>query len=174
VTKTTKRRTRRTIQREAKEAVDFLFGKRPKVDPIFAAIDKHKTACTAYEGPRRASANMVSSDPRYKATERAERKVAARETRALAEFLSCRPTTLRGVLAALEHAGRPEWLIYYDKKGTGKTVLSAPSNYVAEQIKELAKSFPRRLAKTLTEIIGVPATAGIERPAEVSKAPRRA
>jgi hypothetical protein len=154
MTKTTKRRSRRAIRMEAKEAVHFLFGKRPKVDPIFAAIEKHKAACTAYEGPRCATANMLPDNPGYKAAWKAERKGAAREARTLTEFFSCNPTTLRGVLAALEHAGRPEWL-NYDKNGTDETVLSGPCDSNTKQIAELAKSFPLRIAKTLTDIIGV-------------------
>jgi hypothetical protein len=60
---------------------------------------------------------------------------------------------LHGVVAALEHVAKPEWLA----KGapTGETVLSAFTNYehVGKDVINLATSLPVRLAAALRHII---------------------
>jgi hypothetical protein len=133
-----------------------------KADPIFAAIEKHKAACAAYEKTRKVYGNMLPNDPRYKASRAADRKAAAQERKTLVVLLGCRPTTLVGAVAALEHVARPEWLA----KGvnyTKETVLSAITGYeedaVGEDLINLAKSFPLRLAASLIDIIGPEAEA---------------
>jgi hypothetical protein len=134
-----------------------------KADPIFAAIEKHKAACAAYEKTRKVVGKMLPNDPRCKAARAADRKAAAQETKTLAVLLGCRPTTLVGAVATLEHVARPEWLA----KGmnyTKETVLSAVTGYeedaVGEDLINLAKSFPLRLAAALRKIIGQASPAG--------------
>jgi hypothetical protein len=156
---TTKRKpVSRAVQRELQEATTFLFSMgKPKVDPILSAIADHEAACAAYAKPRRVVANMTPNNPRYKAAQAVQRKAGAEEMRALAALLRCRPTTLVGVLAALEHVSRPEWLAT-EKNYTKETVLSAVTLYeeaaVGEELSILAKSFPFRLAAALRDIIG--------------------
>jgi hypothetical protein len=94
-----------------------------KREPIFAAIEKHKVACAAFEKTRKVVGNMLPSDRRYKAAQKSDGKASAHEIKALVALLSCRPTTLDGVRAALEHVARPEWLA----KGKGYTKFSRQS-----------------------------------------------
>jgi hypothetical protein len=50
----------------------------------------------------RATANTLPSNPRYRAAEAADRRNSDREMKSLLALLGCQPTTLVGVLAALE------------------------------------------------------------------------
>jgi hypothetical protein len=157
MTKTTKRkRVSRAVQAEAKEGVAFLFGlgAKPKVDPIFRLIRAHEAACAAYEPPRRVTADMLPSNPRYRAASAAEKRASDREMKAALAIMGCRPTTLMGVLAALEHVSRPEWLTKVGASGTGETILSGMHDCSGTDIKSAAKQFPLRLAAALREIIG--------------------
>jgi hypothetical protein len=157
MTKAIKRkRVSRAVRAEAKEGVAFLFGLRakPKVDPIFRLISDHEAACAAYEPTRRVTANMLPSNPRYRAAEAAERRTSDREMKTALAVLSCRPTTLMGVLAALDHVSRPEWLTKVGVGGTGETILSGMHDCSGTDIKSAAKQFPLRLAAALRQIIG--------------------
>jgi hypothetical protein len=160
MTKTAKRkRVSRAARAEAKEAVAFLFGHgvKPKADPIFRLIADHEAACAAFEKTRKVVGNMLPSDLRYKAAQKSDSKASAREIKALVALPGCRPTTLHGVLTALEHIAQPEWLAK-GKNYTKETVLSAITHYdeaaVGEELANLGKSFPLRLAAALREIIG--------------------
>jgi hypothetical protein len=53
------------------------------------------------------SANVRGGDPLYDAPMAADEKVFWQKTGALLALMACRPTTLRGVIAALEHVGQP-------------------------------------------------------------------
>jgi hypothetical protein len=151
----TKPKVSRAVRREAKEAAAFLLGlDKPKPDPALAAIAAHKAACAAYAKPRKMAANMVPTNPRYKAAMAAERKAGGKEMKTLLALLACRPTTLHGVQALLEHFGQPEWLIY-EGEGTGDSVLSGAHEYnPTSDVKKVVKLLPLRLAGALREIIG--------------------
>jgi hypothetical protein len=146
----------RAVQAEAKEGVAFLFGlgAEPKVDPIFRLIRNHEAACAAYEPTREATANMLPGNPRYRAAEAAEHRASDREMKAVLAILGCRPTTLTGVLAALEHVSRREWLTKVGGGGTGETILSGMHDCSVANVKSAARQFPFRLAAALREIIG--------------------
>jgi hypothetical protein len=145
----------RAVQAEAKEGVAFLFGlgAKPKVDPIFRLISDHEAACAAYEPKRMVTADMLPTNPHYRAAEAAESRASDRELKAALAILGCRPTTLMGVLAALEHVSRPEWLTKVGASGTGETILSGMHDCSGKDIKSAAKQFPLRLAAALREII---------------------
>lgn len=114
-------------------------------DPIFAAIECHREACRVY---RRASANSC------RLAERSEVQMAedicegaiSLEGEALKRLLKCRPTTLEGVGALLEHLGQPEFLID-SNNGTGDTVLSGAFEYVDKDL------FPHNLATAMRAIL---------------------
>jgi hypothetical protein len=106
----------------------------------------------AYEPRRKATADMLPNDPHYRAAEAAERRSMDRETKAVLAILAHQPTTLVGVLAALEHVSRPEWLTR-GTNGTGETILSGLHENSDEE-RNAARQFPLRLAAALREIIG--------------------
>jgi hypothetical protein len=64
----------RAARIEAEEGVAFLFGRgaKPKVDPIFRLIRDHEAACAAYEPKRMVTADMLPTNPHYRAAEAAE------------------------------------------------------------------------------------------------------
>jgi hypothetical protein len=145
-------RVSRAVRAEAEESAAFLFGKHAnKVppDPIFRLIRDHEATCASYEAIRKVTADMLPNNPRLRAAETAERRAMDRETKAVLAILGCQPTTLVGVLAALEHVSRPEWL----SGSTGETVLSGLHENSNEE-RDLARQFPLRLAAALREIIG--------------------
>jgi hypothetical protein len=150
-----RKRGSRAVPAEAKEGVAFLFGlgAKPKADPIFRLIRDHETACAAYEPTRKATANMLPTNPRLPAAEAAEHRASDRELKAALAVLVCQPTTLAGVLAALEHASKPEWLTKVGSRGTGETILSG-LHECSEERRMVARQFPLRLAAALREIIG--------------------
>jgi hypothetical protein len=158
MTKAVKRKpARRAARAEAKKGVAFLFGKGShKTDPVLAAIEKHKGVCAVFERTRKVVSNMRMTNPRYKAAAAADHIAGSVQRNALITVLGCQPTTLRGVIAALEHVAQPEWLASTDY--TNETVLSSITHYdesvVGEEIADLAKSFPLRLAAALRQIIG--------------------
>jgi hypothetical protein len=125
-----------------------------KPDPIFRLIADHEAACSAYEPKRKGTANMRPNNPRYRAAEAAENRASDREMKTALAILGCQPTTLTGVLAALEHVSRPEWLTKVGAGGTGETILSGMHDCSGADIKSAAKKFPLRLAAALREIIG--------------------
>jgi hypothetical protein len=159
MTKITKRKpARRAVRAEAQEGVAFLFGKgaKPTVDPIFRLIRDHEAACAAYEPTRKVTTNMLPSNPRYRAAEAAERRASDREMKAALAILGCQPTTtLVGVVAALEHVSKPEWLTAGARGGTRETILSGLHENSNEE-RRVARQFPLRLAAALREIIDRP------------------
>jgi hypothetical protein len=149
MTKTIKRKqVSRAARAEAKEG-----------DPIFGLIADHEAACAAYEPARKATADMLPSSPRYRTASAAEHRASDREMKTALAVLGCQPTTLMGVLAALEHVSRPEWLTKVGVGGTGETILSGMHDCSGEGIKKAAKQFPLRLAAALRQIIGQASTA---------------
>jgi hypothetical protein len=151
-----RKRVRRTVRAEAKEGVAFLFGlgAKPKADPIFRLIADHEAACAAYEPRRRFTSDMRPGDPRYRTASAAEHRASDREMKAALAILGCQPTTLLGVLAALEHVSRPEWLTKVGSGGTGETILSGLHDCSGKDVRSAAKQFSARLAAAMREIIG--------------------
>jgi hypothetical protein len=75
--------------------------------------------------------------------------------KALLALLDCPPTTLLlGVLAALEHVGKPEWLAAVGASGTRETNLSGLNDSSIDDVRRAVRRFPLRLAAALQEIIG--------------------
>jgi hypothetical protein len=139
--------------RPTSQAASGTIRAKPKADPIFRLIADHEAACAAYEPKRHATADMLPSDSGWRAAEAAERRASDREFKAALAVLGCQPTTLMGVLAALEHVSRPEWLTKAGSSGTGETVLSGVHECSAD-VRSTARRFPLRLAAALREIIG--------------------
>jgi hypothetical protein len=66
----------------------------------------------------------------------------------LCELMSCRPNSLDGILALLNHLGQPEFLIY-GREGTDMTILQQ----TLEIAKEEGQAFPLTLEATLRDVI---------------------
>jgi hypothetical protein len=68
---------------------------------------------------------------------------------ALRDLLSCQPTTIEGVLALLDHLGRPEFLRYSRDPAT---VLSGAHEWYDDERDEV-RAWPHTLAAALRNII---------------------
>jgi hypothetical protein len=100
MTKTTKRKpARRAARAEAKEG-------KPKPDPIFNAINQHRTALMARWAAFGAYGEIAADDPSYKAEVRAHAAM-DREHEALKALVACQPTTVNGLMALLAYVGQP-------------------------------------------------------------------
>jgi hypothetical protein len=103
-------------------------------DPIFAKIDAHCAALVSYH-------EAIGDDD-------ASDLAMDRESEVLRGLMSCRPNSLDGILALLNHLGQPEFLIY-GREGTDMTIL--------EQVMEIAKkegqAFPLTLEATIRAVI---------------------
>jgi hypothetical protein len=73
----------------------------------------------------------------------------------LPTILGCQSTTLVGILAALEHVSKPEWLTKITSSGNGETILSGIHECSTEDVRSVVRRFPHRLAATLRQIIGI-------------------
>jgi hypothetical protein len=81
-------------------------------DPIFAAIATHRAACVAYQQGLWKEIHMKGGyTAKYEAVEDASNAALDREGDVLEALLNCRPTTLAGVVAVLDHLSLPEFLI---------------------------------------------------------------
>jgi hypothetical protein len=120
-------------------------------DPILAFIADHRAALeTAIETDGKWG-DLRSSDPLY--DHMADLSGAAWDgaDKALHLVLTCRPTTLAGAVAALEHVSLPEFL---NTPGDGRTILAAEIDRACDdELKAAAESFGRRLAVTMRELI---------------------
>jgi hypothetical protein len=110
-------------------------------DPIFAAIAVHRAAIDAYHD---ACHNHAAEDETSELSDV--------ETDALADLLDCRPTTLLGIAALLEHLAQPQWGDVAPDPELDETVLSGTSNLGGE-IKVAALKLPGILAETMRGII---------------------
>jgi hypothetical protein len=114
-------------------------------DPIFAKIEAHRAAVAAWTAAGDISAKMENKDdPGYEAAERLASKESGREMKALRALLRCRPTTLSGVIALLDHLGQPQLLC---EKSDG-TVLSGTDCWWKED-KDEVRALPHMLAGAL-------------------------
>jgi hypothetical protein len=103
-------------------------------DPIFAAIEAHRAAVLALNAADEAASEEASDV----------------EIEALRNLLSCPPTTMKGVIALLDHLGKPQSL--HDSCDPATVLSGAYDWYGEEQTDVLA--FPRMLATALRNIIG--------------------
>ncbi|MBV9065530.1 MAG: hypothetical protein JO004_07160 [Methylobacteriaceae bacterium] len=90
-------------------AVSIGIEKAAERDRIFAAIEAHRAAVLALNAADDGYRNMSASVPGYEAASRASTEASEAEIDALRNVLACRPTTVEGVLALLDHLGQPEF-----------------------------------------------------------------
>jgi hypothetical protein len=120
-------------------------------DPIFAKIEAHRAAVLAWQAAGDISGKMLADDPAEDAATRATTKASGAEMRALRNLLKCRPTTIAGVVALLDHLGQGQCLRGPD----GETVLSGAHCWHNEQ-KGAVRAVPHMLAGALRSLIGEP------------------
>jgi hypothetical protein len=123
-------------------AVAISTAKATGADPIFAAIAEHRSAIDAYHD---ACHNHAPEDETS--------ELADVETDALADLLDCRPTTLAGIAALLEHLAQPQWGDVAPDPELDETVLSGTSN-LGGDVKIAALKLPGILAETIRGLIG--------------------
>jgi hypothetical protein len=128
---------------EAKAAV-------PGADPVFAAIAAHLAASGAYHIASEAEGTTTPGTPEYRAATAALDAAMDRDGDTLHALLTCRPTTLAGLAALLEHVGQPEWFIY-DRKCGRETILSGP--HQCTPIGDEVLAFPLHLAQTIRNLM---------------------
>jgi hypothetical protein len=116
-------------------------------DPIFALIEAHKAAASAYPRVSDIYASMLSSDPGYEVASEQDQEASRQEALAVRDLMLCQPTTLAGILALLDHVGQPELLIYGDE-GTGETVLTGGHVFHRKE----AQKFPLKIAAALRSL----------------------
>jgi hypothetical protein len=100
MTKAVKRKPARRATR-AKKA-------KPTVDPIFAAIKRHRTALVARWAAQGVYAITTPGADREKEIKARADKAWAREYETLDALLACSPTTADGLVALIAYVGRPE------------------------------------------------------------------
>ena len=130
---------------------------RTATDPIFAKIEAHRAAVQAWRAAGGISGEMHSDDPGYEEAERLTSKESDREMKALRALLRCRPTTLAGVIALLDHLGQPQLLC---EKSDG-TVLSGTDRWWKEN-KDEVRAFPHMLADALRSLVGCPTSPAVD------------
>ena len=136
-------------------------------DPIFAKIEAHRAAVEAMNAVCDVCAELTADDPASEDANRKSTKVIDLEMKALRALLRCRPTTIAGVVALLDHLGRPHTL-----RGTDDgldTVLSLAHQWSKNE--DEVRTFPHVLAGALRGLIGEPSRSAIDeagRPAIVS------
>lgn len=87
--------------------------KAPEPDPIFAAIERHKTSVTAYLDAADAEDKLETAEPWYPEA-RADLDRAGDETNeAVSALINTAPTTIAGAVALLRHVSE------YDQEGGG-------------------------------------------------------
>jgi hypothetical protein len=124
-------------------------------DPIFMKIEAHQTAVRTWLSAGDVSGRMEDNDPAYEAADRTTNKASAHEMKTLRALLRCRPTTLAGVIALLDHLGQPHTLRDADREAD--SVLSSTHTWWPEN-KDEVRAFPRELAAALRSLVG--STAG--------------
>jgi hypothetical protein len=117
-----------------------------ELEPIFGLIEKHTAACDAARAISDVLSDMSPHNPQYEATQGRFSEAIEREGEMLVALLSCQPTTLAGVVAVLEHAGRADWAHAGDSEQT--VLIDAQEREMAQ-----AKAFPTHLAAVTRNII---------------------
>ena len=115
-------------------------------DPIFEVIKRHKAACDTARAVGDVLSEVDPCDPNYEALLERFGEAIKPERRALVALLICRPTTLAGVVAVLDHVGRADWVHGVDFEET--ILIDAHERQIEE-----AKAFPKHLATALRTII---------------------
>lgn len=116
-------------------------------DPVYSAIERHRTAVAIQTEASHISCRLDYEDPSYKAAQERTTEACDELSEALRALLVCRPSTMEGLLALLDYVGQPEWL---DDDEDGATILSGAHGYDENLLKE----FPRTIAAALREMIG--------------------
>jgi hypothetical protein len=120
-----------------------------EVDPIFAAIEAHRTAVLAVNAADDVTCKMRGSGPDWDAASQASSEANDDEMDALRDVLSCPPTTIAGVLALLDHLGQPQFL--RDTRDPA-TVLSGAYGWYDDERDEVT-AWPHTLAAALRDIV---------------------
>jgi hypothetical protein len=121
------------------------------IDPIFAKIEAHRVAVEAMLAASDISAKLENNDdPGFEAADRVAARASQREMKVLRTLLGCRPTTLAGAVALLDHLGKPYTL--RDVDGGFDTVLSLAHQWSKD--KDEVVTFPHMLAGALRSLIG--------------------
>jgi hypothetical protein len=131
------------------DAVAIAAAKAGDLDPIFAAIEAHRTAVLAVNAADDVTCKMRGSGPDWDAASQASSEATDDEMDALREVLSCRPKTIEGVIALLDHLGQPQFL--RDCRDPATVLSGAHAWYDDEQ--DEVKAFPEHLAAALRNII---------------------
>jgi hypothetical protein len=134
-----------------------MSGTKANADPILAKIEAHRAAVTAWRAAGDISGKMDDDDPGHEAAQRLTSKESSREMKALRALLRCRPTTLAGVIALLDHLGQPQLL----REKSDGTVLSGTDHWWEEN-KDEVRAFPHMLAGALRSLIGEPLRPAID------------
>jgi hypothetical protein len=83
-------------------------GKATSSDPILKAIERHRTALAARWASCAVYGDVRPCDPNSQKAESHISAALARESRELEVLLACRPRTVAGLLALLDHVGQLE------------------------------------------------------------------
>jgi hypothetical protein len=142
MTKAVKRKpARRAARAEAKEA-------KPTVDPIFAAINVHRTALMARWAAFGAYGEIAADDPSYNKAEARANATMDREHEALKALVGCQPTTANGLMALLAYVGQPADGPDYELDRTETIIVGA-----FETNRITATEWSRNLGRTAKRIM---------------------
>jgi hypothetical protein len=120
-------------------------------DPIFEAVEAHRAAVHAMLAASDISARLENNDdPGFEAADRVAARTSEREMKALRALLGCRPTTLVGAIALLDHLGRPYTL--RDIELDSDTALCLAHQW--SKNKDEVITFPHMLADALRSLVG--------------------
>jgi hypothetical protein len=122
-------------------------------DPIFGKIEAHRAAVEAMNAAFDISCKMGAEDSAFKDADRKSTKASNLEMKALRALIGCRPTTLAGAIALLDHLGQPHTLRNTD--GNLDTVLSLAHQWSED--KDEVRTLPHQLAAALRSLVGRPA-----------------
>jgi hypothetical protein len=128
-------------------------------DPIFKKIEAHRDAVEAMNAALAVSGKMGGDDPAFKDADRRSTEASNLEKKTLCALLGCRPTTLAGAIALLDHLGRPSTL--RDTDGGKHTVLCSTNTWWPED-KDEVRAFPHVLAGALRSLVGCPAPSAVD------------
>jgi hypothetical protein len=116
-------------------------------DPIFAAIERHDSACHAHSAVVTVYGRMRHGEPGYIEAEKRSHEACHRSFEALADLLLTEPTTFVGAAAVLEYVGSPQ----YEWEGDGnETIMQVALDAPCTQ--EAALAFLPTIAATLRRL----------------------
>jgi hypothetical protein len=132
------------------------MSKNKNADPIFAKIEAHRAAVAVMNAAGDVSAKMHADEPGIEAAEGKTMETTKLETKALRALLRCRPTTLAGVIALLDHLGQS--CVLRDTPDP-ETVLSLAHHLRNDAALDEVRSLPHMLASALRSLVGSAASA---------------